>query len=344
MNKFDLRSASEAEKQAIKRRAVSMHESGKKNAEIIECLGVNKNSVTNWLKAYKMHGSKGLISKPRGLKPGDNRLLNKIQEKQIQKWICDKMPDQMKLPFGLWTRKAVQELIKDQYGIKVAIRTVGDYLNRWGFTPQKPKKKAYEQNPKAVRKWLEEEYPEIESSAKKEDAQIHWGDETGIKNECQYGRSYAPKGKTPTRTSMAKKLSLNMISSVTNQGKVRFMIYKGSMNAQVFIKFLKQLLKRAKRKIYLIVDNLRVHHSRIVKAWVEQHNNQLAIYYLPSYSPEMNPDEYLNCDLKYGISQKTSPRTEKDLKSNVRSQMKMLKNKPNRVKKYFKHPSINYAA
>ncbi len=344
MNKFDLRKASESEKQGIKKRAIAMHERGKKNAEIIANLGVNKNSVTNWIRAYKLHGAKGLVSQTRGLKQGDNRLLNESQEHQIQKWISNKMPDQLKLPYGLWTRKAIQELIKDQLGIKIAIRTVGDYLNRWGFTPQRPKKKAYEQNPKAVKKWLEEVYPEIEKSAKNEDAEIHWGDETGVKNECQYGRSYAPKGKTPTRISMAKRLSMNMISSVTNQGKVRFMIYKGSMNAQMFIKFLRQLTKGATKKIYLILDNLRVHHSKLVKAWEEQHKDRVSLYYLPSYSPEMNPDEYLNCDLKYGISQKASPRTEKDLKGNVRSHMKMLQNKPDRVKKYFNHPSINYAA
>lgn len=344
MEKFDLRSATELEKQAIKKRAIAMHKNGKKNIEIIEALGVNKNSITNWIKAYRNNGAQGLVSRKRGLKKGDKRLLNSEQEKQIQKWITDKMPDQLKLPYGLWTRKAVQELIQDKLKIKIAIRTVGDYLNLWGFTPQKPKKKAYEQNAKAVNKWLEEEYPAIEAKAKKEDAEIHWGDETGVKNECQYGRSYAPKGKTPTRTSMAKKLSMNMISSVTNQGKVRFMIYKGSMNAQMFIKFLKQLTKGANKKIYLIVDNLRVHHSKLVKSWVEKQENKLELYYLPSYSPERNPDEYLNCDLKYGISEKPSPHTEKQLKSNVRSHMKMLQNRPDRVRKYFNHPSINYAA
>lgn len=321
-----------------------MHENGKSNIEIIESLGVNKNSVTNWIKAYKEKGDEGLISRQRGKKAGEYRLLTNDQEVQIQKWIYDKMPDQMKLPFALWTRKAVQDLVKDKFGIKIAIRTVGDYLNRWGFSPQRPKRKAYEQNPKAVEKWLEEEYPKIESQAKKEDAEIHWGDETGVKNECQYGRSYSPKGITPTYTVLAKKLSMNMISSVTNQGKVRFMIYKGTMNSQMFIKFMKRLIKVSKKKVYLIVDNLRVHHSKKVKSWIEENKSSISIFYLPSYSPEMNPDEYLNCDLKHGISNKPMPKTEDELKSNLNSHMKMLQNKPDRVKKYFLHPSINYAA
>lgn len=195
-----------------------------------------------------------------------------------------------------------------------------------------------------VGQWLKQDYPKIAQAAKAENAEIHWGDETGIKNECQYGRSYAPKGKTPVRTSMAKKLSLNMISTVTNQGKVRFMSYKGGMNAKVFIKFLKGLIKGASRKIYLIVDNLRVHHSKIVKEWVANHSEQIELFYLPSYSPEMNPDEYLNCDLKIGLSNKPSPKTEKQLKDNVMSYMKTLQNSPTRVAKYFKHESIKYAA
>jgi len=143
---------------------------------------------------------------------------------------------------------------------------------------------------------------------------------------------------------MAKKISLNMISSVTNQGKVRFMTYKGGMNSQMFIKFLKQLTKGATNKIYLILDNLRVHHSKQVKAWVKRNADAIQLFYLPSYSPEMNPDEYLNCDLKYGLAAKPSPRTQGDLKSNVISHMRLLQKSPDRVKSYFKHESIKYAA
>lgn len=254
------------------------------------------------------------------------------------------MPDQLKLPFALWTRRAIKTLIKREFGITISIRTMGDYLHRWGFTPQKPKKKAYEQNPKAVKKWLETQYPAIKASAKQENAEIHWGDETGVRNECQYGRSYAPKGKTPVQSKMAKRLSLNMISTVTNQGKVRFMTYKGSMNSARFINFLKRLIKGINKKIYLIVDNLKVHHSKPVKEWVEKNNEKTALFFLPSYSPESNPDEYLNCDLKYGLSQKVSPRNEAQLRKNVQSHMKLLQNKPDRVIKYFNHVSIKYAA
>lgn len=344
MEKLDLRKATTEVKEDIRKRAIRMIRQGHKQIEIVELLGINKNSVCTWYSNYKKHGTKGLKEKARGHKKGEGRLLSPLQEKLVQNMITDKMPDQLKLPYGLWTRQAITELIKREFGISIAIRTMGDYLHRWGFTPQKPKKRAYEQNPKAVERWLKEEYPAIAKSAKQERAEIHWGDETGVRNDCQYGRSYAPKGRTPVKDKMAKRISLNMISTVANQGKVRFMTYNGTMNSAMFINFLKRLIKETKKKIYLILDNLRVHHSRLVKEWAEKNKDKIALFFLPSYSPERNPDEYLNCDLKYGLAQKVAPRNEKQLKKNVQSHMKFLQRNPRRVAKYFKHESINYAA
>ncbi len=270
MEKIDLRKASTAEKEAIRIRAIMMYKQNINQNEIALLLGVHKNSIYQWVKIFKEQGKKGLKEVKKGRKKGDGKLLSNEQEKEVQKMILDKMPDQLKLPYALWTRKAIVDLIKRTYNIKVAIRTMGDYLNQWGFTPQKPKKKAYEQNDKAVKDWLQKDYPSIVKKAKSENAEIHWGDETGIRNTSQYGRSYAPKGKTPVRKTMAKRISLNMISTVTNQGKVRFTTYEGTMNAQRFIVFLKRLIKGSSKKIYLILDNLKAHQSKIVKALVEE--------------------------------------------------------------------------
>jgi len=285
-----------------------------------------------------------LVDSKRGVKSADKKLLNQSQEQAIQKMIIDVMPDQLKLDYALWTRRAVKELIERELGVKLAVNTVGDYLRSWGFSPQKPKKRAYEQNPKAVQKWLEEEYPAIKEKAKKEKATIHWGDETGVRNSNQHGRSYAPKGKTPIKKHMSKRFSINMISTVTNQGLIQFMIYKENMNAEVFIRFLNQLIKNQDNKIFLILDNLRVHHSKIVKKWEEEHKDNIELYYLPSYSPEKNPDEYLNCDLKYGLSEKTAPKTVEKLKENLENHMNMLQGNSKRVKSYFRHKDISYAA
>ena len=252
--------------------------------------------------------------------------------------------DQLKLTFAIWTRIAVQDLIRQRWGIEIPIRTIGDYLKRWNFTPQKPLKRAYEQNPKAVSKWLNEEYPAIKQKAKNEDAEIHWGDETGLCNDSYHGRGYAPKGKTPVISLSAKKCErVNLISSITNQGKVRFMIYKDRLNADTFIKFLKRLIKDSDRKIFLILDNLRVHHSYKVRDWLLEHEEQIEVFFLPSYSPELNPDEYLNCDLKAGVHSGPPVRTREQLKSRALSHLRKLQKMPKRIMKYFKHHKIAYA-
>jgi transposase len=177
-------------------------------------------------------------------------------------------------------------------------------------------------------KRLDKQYPTIAARAKKEQAEIHWGDETGLCSDSQHGRSYAPKGKTPAIRLCAKRERINLISSITNQGKVRFMIYKKTMNAQMFIKFLERLIEDACRKIYLILDNLRVYYSKIVKSWVEEHKDQIELFFLPSYSPELNPDEYLNCDLKASIHFSVPARTKGKLKSKALSHLRMLQKSP----------------
>ncbi len=344
MGKEDFRKVKDEARDIIRVRAIGMIKKGIQKKEVAFILGVHVNTITNWWKKYQINGNKGLKGQKRGIKSEDKKLLNKSQEKKIQSLIIDTMPDQLKLPYALWTRKAVMELIEREFDIKLAINTTGDYLRSWGFSPQKPKKKAYEQNPKQVQKWLEEEYPSIKHKAIGENAEIHWGDETGARNNSQHGRSYAPKGRTPVKKSMAKRFSVNMVSSVTNQGKVEFMIYSGTMNAERFITFMKQLIKGKERKIYLILDNLRVHHSKIVKQWVTDNISKIELFFLPSYSPEKNPDEYLNCDLKYGLSIKPLPKNQDQLKNHVEQHMVMLQNNEERVRKYFNHKDISYAA
>lgn len=344
MDSTDLRSTDEVARFELRKRAIRMIKSGKKKKEVAALLEVNKNTITNWWKSYQESGTKGLKANKRGVKSEDKKLLTEAQEKHIQEKILDTMPDQLKLDYALWTRKAVRDLILQEFNIEMAITTVGVYLRKWGYTPQKPKKRAYEQCSKKVQKWLDEEYPKIKEEAKQENAEIHWGDETGVKNQCNHGRSYAPKGKTPVKKSMSKKFSVNMISTVTNQGKVQFMLYTDRMNSDKLIEFMGKLIEGSERKIYLILDNLRVHHSKVVKKWVEENQEEIALFFLPSYSPEKNPDEYLNCDLKQGLSNKKAPKDRETLEKNMENHMNFLQENPDRVQKYFKHEDIQYAA
>ncbi|WP_313382091.1 IS630 family transposase [Proteiniphilum saccharofermentans] len=343
MEKIDLRKLGEQEILGIRKSAMLLVNSGMSQREVCKRLGLRHNTLNDWCKRYNTDGTKGLHSAKRGARSEDRKLLSLKKERQVQKMITDKMPDQLKLDFALWTRKAVKELIEKEFGIIMSISTVGVYLRKWGFTPQKPKKQAYEQCSRKVQKWLDEEYPAIKDEAEKEGAEIFWGDETGVKNQCNHGRSYAPKGKTPVKRSMSKRFSVNMVSAVNNQGKVHFMIYCDTMNADRLIEFMKRLIESTSKKVYLILDNLRVHHSKIVKQWIEENKEKIALFYLPSYSPELNPDEYLNCDLKQGMSAKKSPRDKDSLQRNVQNHMDMLSANPQRVKKYFGHEAIKYA-
>lgn len=344
MEKIDARKLTKETQEQLRKQAIRLRKQGKTFKEIGLIVGVNGNTVWKWWTKYQAHGVASLKAGQRGKPMGVNRLLDSSQEEAIRKLICEKTPDQLKLTFALWTRQAIQELIKLRFEIKIAIRTVGSYLKRWGFTPQKPLRRAYEQRPAAVQKWLQEEYPLIMERAKREGAEIHWGDETGIRSDSQHGRGYSPKGKTPVIRLSAKRASINMVSTVTNQGKVRFMIYQGTMNAQRLIKFFKQLTKNEERKLFLVLDNLRVHHAKLVKEWLADNSERIEVFYLPAYSPELNPDEYLNCDLKAGVHSKPPSRNIDMLKKKVKSHMMKLQKTPGRVKKYFEHNKIAYAA
>lgn len=331
MKNTDTRNLPKEVQQHNRNEAIELFGRGRSRTEITEIVQVHYD--TRWILALKK-GGRGSV---------EQRMLNKAQEAELKKLLINKNPQQFKLPFALWNRKAIQAAIYQMWRIRIAIRTICDYMKRWGFTPQKPIKKAYEQSPKAVQEWLDHTYPEIKKLAKKDDAEIYWGDETGVRNDCQHIRGYAPRGKTPVVEINAKHFSLNMISAINNQGLLRYMIYEKNMNARVLIKFMRWLKKDEKRTVFLILDNLRVHHAKLVKAWLEGHEDEIEVFYPPSYSPELNPDEYLKCDLKTGIRSSSPSRNQKDLKGKVLDHMRMLQKKPSRVKKYFKHPAIQYA-
>lgn len=338
--KIDARTLPFATIEEKRRTARELRKSGMTRAEIGAIVEIHADTIGRWLRLDE----RSLSLKKRGPKPGEGKYLTQQQSKRIVRLITDKTPDQLKLDYALWTRKSVQELILHETGIDLALRTVGDYLRSWGMTPQKPQKRAYEQRAPEVKKWLKEEYPEIKKKAKEEDATIFWGDETGLRNNCQYERGYAPRGKTPAIKLNANSESINMISAVSNQGQVRFRFFESNMNADVLIDFMMRLINRSDKKIYLILDNLRVHHCKPVKEWLEDHKHMIEVFYLPAYSPELNPDEYLNCDLKKGVHSGKPARNKSQLKTKARSHMAMLQRKPNRIKKYFEHEKIKYAA
>ena len=343
MEKRDARKISSEAQYELRCRCLRMLRQGMKQVEVASILEVSRTSVVRWWRNYRQEGMNGLKQKTRGRRHGQKRRLDREQERSIQRMLVDKTPDQLKLPFALWTRKAVQEAIAQHYDVKLPIRTVGEYLHRWGFTPQKPVKKSYEQQPERVKKWLDEEYPGIARKAREEGAEILWGDETGISSEDNRGRGYAPKGQTPVVYGPGKRFSASMISAINNQGKMRFMVYEGALRVDTFLKFLRRVIKDTGRKSFIIVDNLRVHHAKKVQKWVEKHKDRIEIFFLPPYSPEHNPDEYMNQDVKAHMRKKPAPRSDRELKKGLRSYMKRLQWKTDKVARFFEHENVNYA-
>lgn len=343
MEKIDGRKLKKEVQQALRDQVVRLRKQGKANKDVAEFLGMNPQQCSRIFQRYERGGRKEIQLRTRGRRHGEKRSLIQEQERQVQKLIIDKTPDQLKFPFALWTREAVRQLIRRQYGIDMPIRTVGEYLKRWGFTSQKPIKRAKEQNSAAVEQWLKNEYPKIARAAKKEKAEIYWGDETGVQNEPNRIRGYGPKGITPVLKVTAKRAHISMVSAITNEGKVRFMVYREAMTQGKLITFMSRLIRDTGRKVYLILDNLKVHHGKKVAEWLTAHQEQIMVFYLPSYSPELNPDEYLNGDLKSRVHTGAYAGTESDLKHKTQSFMRMLVKRPHRVRSYFHHPMVAYA-
>ncbi len=338
------RSIGAAELSDRRRQAVALFQAGHTRQAIAPIVGAHRNVVGYWIKNWQELGEASFAVGKAGRPKGSGRRLAGWQASLIKRLIRDKMPDQLKFPFALWTREAVRMLIAERLGIDLPIRTVGDYLKRWGFTPQRPVKRAYERNNAAIQRWLTEDYPAIARRARKERAEIHWGDETGIRSDDVTGRGYSPQGKTPVVRRKGARERLSMLSTVTNRGKLRFSLFEGAVNAKIMIKFLGRLTRDADRKVFLIIDNLKVHHSKIVQQWLRAHADAIEVFFLPRYSPELNPDEYLNSDFKRQVRSRPDSRQKGALSRQARSVMHSIQKRPHRVKSYFLAPDTRYAA
>ena len=307
-----------------------------------EIFGLSQSGIEKIWRKYKTEGKRGIIEKKRGVRGG--KKINGKQAAEVRQLIKDKLPDQLKLPFGLWTREAVQQLIWDRYGIELSRWQVGRYLKSWGYTPQKPISKAFEQKPEKVKEWLEKEYPAIKKRAAKENAIIYFGDETGMRSDHQAGRSYAPAGETPVIKKTGQRFSLNMISAISNKGHLQFMIIDGRFNSEVFETFLRQMIKYSRQKIYFVTDGHPAHKTKKLNEWLTVNKNKIEVFFLPPYSPELNPQEYVNQDVKTNVIGKKRPINKAQMRTNVEDFMYKRKNDRKQVQKYFHVSHVRYAA
>jgi transposase len=344
MERPDARFLNPTTQNYLRQQAIRLRNQGKRFVDIAAYLGVHRNTVSDWWRQYQQMGEAALEQQPRGNKLGEGRHLSPDEEVQVQQQMQEHFPDELGIDSALWTRQAVGSLIEQVSGVKMPIRTVGEYLKRWRFTPQKPLKRAYEQDPKQVELWLKQEYPALQQRAKQQGADIAWGDESGLRSDAQVGRGYAPVGETPEIRLNTQRARVNYIASIDNQGTVRFMLYTQKLTAEVFIVFLERLIAKRVRKLIWIVDRHPVHRSGAVQKWIEKHRHTIELVYLPPYSPQLNPAEFLNCDVKQGVHSKPPTRNQAQLKQRVLSHLHKLQKLPQRLMRYFKHSSIAYAA
>jgi transposase len=342
MRRRDARSLPPTAQEDIRRKAVRAVKAGRSQVEVAELFGVTRHSVGRWIANTRQHGLSALKARKRG-RPAEISL-EPWQAAWVVKRIVDRTPDQLRLPFYLWTRHAVKELIELEFGIQLSVWTIGRYLRRWGFTPQKPIRKAFEQNPEDVRRWLKEEYPEVCRRARLEGAEIYWGDETGMRSDHAAGRSWGRRGQTPVIKSSGQRFSCSMISAITNRGRLNFMVFQKKFEAKVFVGFLRRLIRQSGRKVFFIADRHPVHRSSHVKRWLSENAKNVRMIFLPAYSPELNPDELLNQDVKTNGVGRRPARDAIDLMNTVRGYVRSIQRRPQHVSAYFNEHHVRYAS
>ena len=341
----DTRSLPAAAQAALRNRAVRAVLDGMTQVEAARVFGVHHNAVNRWIKRYREGGWAGLSERRRGRRPGEQPALSELQQQEIIALVRDATPDQLGLAGFLWTREAVSELISQRYGRWLARTTVGGYLRGWGFSPQRPQRRALEQNPAAVRRWLAETYPAIRAQARREGGMVLWLDEMGVRSDATAGRSWAPVGQTPVIKGTGKRFRVNMLSAISNAGRLRFRLFTGSFTAAVFLEFLGRLLRDSGgRKVHLIVDGHPVHRAKAVSAWVGRHAEGIQLHFLPGYSPELNPVELLNQDVKANAAGRRRARSAAELTKQLRSYLRRRQRQPEVVARFFTHPNTCYAA
>jgi transposase len=340
-NRQDARKLDHRTLEEIRTRAVRQVQGGESPEVVIRALGFSRACIYEWLARYREGGWDGLRAKPLAGRP---RRLNGRQIRWIYQTVTMKNPLQLKFPFALWTRAMVATLIRKRFGVALSLVSIGRLLAQLGLTCQRPLYVAYEQNPSLVDQWLKEEYPKIRAEARKIGAEIYFGDEAGVRSDGHAGTTWSPKGQTPIVMTTGQRFGLNMLSAVSAKGLLRFMVVQGRVAGQQVCEFMGRLMYRAKRPVFLILDGHPMHKSRLVKQCEESYHGKLRLFFLPPYSPELNPDEQVWHDLKSNAIGRSEILSREDLERKVVEHLNALKGLPKKVRSFFQLPMTRYAA
>lgn len=325
----------------LRKRALASVHQGQNPDAVARALGVNLRTVFRWLALYRSGGWGNLDARKRGGRPPK-------LDAQALKWIYDtvlgKSPLQLKFPFALWTAAMVRHLIAKHLGVHLSHSSVCRLLNQLGLSAQRPLWRAYQQDPEAVRRWKEEDYPKLRRRAQRLGAQIFFGDEAGVRSDFHSGTTWGRRGHTPIVSSTGARFRVNMISAVSAQGQLRFMLTEGRVTASVFLEFLKRLMANVSVPIFLVVDGHSTHKAKSVRRFVEESGGRLELHYLPAYSPELNPDELVWNNLKTHTLGRKVMASRQELRALVLSHLRRLQKLPGLIQSFFRAPTTRYAA
>jgi transposase len=340
----DARRLSLAAQEDLRRRVVAAVEDGMSQAEAARVFKVSAKAVWRWVDSFREHGDRGLSSGRRGRRPLEQKALSKAQQRVVCRTIIAQSPVQPGGAGLLWTRKAVAELIERRFRITVSLPTIGKYLRSWGLSPQRPIRRAYEQNPALVRAWLQERYPAIVAAAKADGGIVLWLDESGIGSTAALHTTWAPVGATPVVAKTGQRFRVNLMAAMSNQGALTFTVYEGSLTVARYTDFLARLVAHYGRPVHLITDQHPTHKAKTVTAWLAQHAEQITQYFLPGYSPELNPVEILNADTKRHVAAVAAPRNRRQLGAMIRAHLYRRQKQPHLVAALFRKDEVRYAA
>jgi transposase len=342
MNKIDLQkpvfSSPRTEQQWIRMQGVKMVGAGYAVSEVASFFGVTSRAVFKWLATFAQSGQNGLVAKDGAGRPPK---VNADQMRWIAWTVRDSTPNQYCFEFGLWTLGLIGEVFKRQFGMTLSKPTLSKIMKQLGFTPQRPLYRAYEQDAIVVQHWLDTDLPVLRQRAKARGARIFFADEASMRSDYHAGTTWAPQGQTPIIKSTGQRHTVNMISAISSMGELQFMLVQGTTNAHVFKQFLHQLMMGAEQPIILVVDGHSTHKANLVKEYVQSTNGMLELYYLPPYSPQLNPDEQVWKNIKERVA-KQFPKDKYELRIMLHKALERLQSLPDIVRGFFAHPECGF--
>ena len=324
--------------QVMRQQAVKAVREGQSVASVAAAYGLNERTVFRWLAAFAGGGQKALLAKPI---PGRPAKLDATQMAWIARTVRENSPQQLEFEFGLWTLKLIRELIRRQFGVELSTATAHRVMKLLGFSAQRPLYQAWQQDAALVRTWESETFPEIVRQARQAGATIWFADESGIRSDYHTGTTWAPRGRTPVVGATGRRFSLNMLSAISPRGELRFMLHEGTVTAPVFVEFLRRLMIGATGPVFLIVDGHPVHRSRAVRAYVDSLGGRLRLFFLPPYSPQLNPDEVVWAHVKRTVSGRLV-QSAADMKRFALGALRRIQKLPALIRSFFGQPECHY--